>query len=126
MIRLTHNFLILILALGLVLGAGIGGYKRTAHAVARAGMTQIVICATDGAETVQLDRDGNAVAPSSTTDCAHCADCSLVPLATLTALADVSADAVREATVFVALTSLPTRAVRVGHPSRGPPSKSKV
>lgn len=126
MTRLTHTFLTLILSLSLLLGAGAGGYKRTAHAMARVGVTQIVICATEGAETVQIDRNGNAISPSSTTQCDHCADCSLVPLATLTALSDIPAVAMRADTVSAALTILPVRVERVASPSRGPPSKSKV
>ncbi len=123
---LTRHILTLILAASLMLGSGFGGYKRTAHAIARAGVTQIVICSTDGAETVQIDRNGNAVAPASTRDCAHCADCSLVPLASFSAPSDMSVPTARDVSVSLALISLPARADRVEYPSRGPPSQSKV
>lgn len=65
-----------LLAVCLTLSALADGYVRTAHAVAKAGQTTLVICGQDGASTVTLDRDGNPVAPAT---CAHCADCTVVP-----------------------------------------------
>jgi len=126
MTRFVPLFLSLILAASLGLAAGFGGYLKTAHDLARAGQQTITICGGSGAQSLVLDAQGNPVSPQQSQECAHCADCSLVPLAALFAPFSVVADAARGEPGFMALTSLPIRALRVWHPSRGPPFQSKV
>ncbi|NVO25380.1 hypothetical protein [Donghicola mangrovi] len=74
MTRCSSLLLSLVLVLSLMLGAGVGGYLRTAHEIAAAGQVTLVICGKSGAETLTLDRDGNAVDPQGRT-CAHCGAC---------------------------------------------------
>lgn len=64
----------LVLVLSLILGAGVGGYLRTAHEIAAAGQVTLVICGESGAETLTLDRDGNVVETQGGA-CAHCGAC---------------------------------------------------
>lgn len=111
----------LFLVLALLIGAGVGGYLRTAHAMTREGMQTLVICGTHGAEEVTLDRDGNPVDPGMQW-CDHCADCSLIPLFDVPpeqagpARADVWARAGQ-----IIGSDLVRQALRLAPPSRGPP-----
>ncbi|WP_166131208.1 hypothetical protein [Maritimibacter fusiformis] len=57
------------------------------HALASIGMIELVICGTDGAETIALDRDGNRIDPSDAEDCGHCSDCLLTPMDSLPEMA---------------------------------------
>ncbi|SFJ42468.1 hypothetical protein SAMN04487991_2117 [Celeribacter neptunius] len=114
------------LALSLLAGAGMSGLLKTAHVLSRAGQTSIVICGQSGAETITLDANGEPVSSKDTKGCAHCADCSLVPLAALFAFKFKCLNAVRGKPVFITLTILPERSERIWRPSRGPPSQSKV
>lgn len=126
MTRLLFHILSVVLTLSLILGTGVGGYKRMSHAMASAGMTEIVICSSDGASAIQLDRNGNEVDAGSTGICAHCADCSLVPIVAFLDRDSTSGVASDAADKFIALTVLPAPISRVEHPSRGPPIISKV
>lgn len=60
----------------LVLGAASAGYLRTSHAIANSGLTDIVICGSEGIRTVTLDRHGKPVERQA--GCAHCSDCTLI------------------------------------------------
>ena len=125
---LIHIFSAL-LSLSLVLGAGSVGFKRTAHALVQAGLTEIVICSTEsesGDKTVRIDRHGHEVDPSSAADCGHCGDCSLLQnIASFAPLAG-TAQAPHRTPDFTALSPMLPRAARVPHLSRGPPMTSKV
>ncbi|MEP2780958.1 MAG: DUF2946 family protein [Pseudoruegeria sp.] len=123
------HFLSLFLVLSLVLGAGLFGYKKTAHALLQAGLTEIEICSTEGAAgvaTVVLDRNGNEIAPGSHRECTHCADCSLVPHFVLPSFAVALRAAENKSPVFSALVFVQPRSERVWHPSRDPPMQRKV
>lgn len=64
----------LVLVLSLLLGAGVGGFQRSAHGLAAAGQVTLVICGAKGAETVTLDRHGNVTDPEANA-CLHCPGC---------------------------------------------------
>lgn len=68
-----------VLIASLVLGAASAGYLRTSHAIANSGLTDIVICGSEGIRTITLDGDGNPV--ERQVGCAHCSDCTLSPVA---------------------------------------------
>ena len=72
----------LLLTASLVLSAAAGGYLRTAHEIARAGQSDIVICGEFGTRTITLDRNGNPVEPAPSA-CGHCSDCTLAAFAVL-------------------------------------------
>lgn len=78
--------LMILLTTAVVIASAYAGYARATHMLlhSNAGPRTIVICGAGGqAETITLDRNGNPV-DSPAEDCAHCADCSLVPIADLT------------------------------------------
>ncbi|MCV2881257.1 DUF2946 family protein [Actibacterium sp. XHP0104] len=126
MTRVATSFLSLLLALCLMMAAAAGGSLRTAHALSQAGQMSIIICGNNGVEEITLDRNGNPVTPAPAGECDHCADCSLVPLAALPAVTAGAVPATARALPQVVAPVLLKWAQRVEHPSRGPPSHSKV
>ncbi|WP_417255256.1 DUF2946 family protein [Celeribacter sp.] len=126
MTRFAPLVMIAILALSLTASAGMSGFLKTAHGIARAGQTNIVICGQNGTETITLNASGEPVSPKDTQECAHCADCSLVPMAALSALTFNCPSATQGERVQLTLNTLPERSERIWQPSRGPPSQSKV
>lgn len=75
MTRSTFPVLSFALIASLVLSAAATGYLRTGHAIANTGLTDIVICGSEGIRTVTLDREGKPV--ERQVGCAHCSDCIL-------------------------------------------------
>ena len=74
MIRATRHFLVLLILLSLaVYGAAAGKLA--------AGVTEMVICGAEGAETIWLDRDGNLT--EAPTPCCACLDCVTLTAGTL-------------------------------------------
>lgn len=71
--------LTVVMVLSLATSAWAGAVLRVNHALASAGMVELVICGAEGAETVTLDRDGNRIDPAGPGACGHCADCLLSP-----------------------------------------------
>lgn len=126
MTRFAPLVMTAILALSLMVSAGMSGFLKTAHELTRVGQTSIVICGQNGAETLTLNAAGVPVSQKDTQECAHCADCSLVPLAALFAQTFKGPAATRGKPVQLTLTTLPERSERIWQPSRGPPSQSKV
>lgn len=121
MTRFSSLLLSLILALSLVLGAGVGGYLRSAHALAAAGQVSLVICGEGGAKTVTLDRDGNAVDPQGGA-CAHCSACLGTADFMLPVLARLDAPIVARRDVEPVTARLSPSQDRRASPSRDPPA----
>ncbi|SMO67325.1 hypothetical protein SAMN06265173_10953 [Thalassovita litoralis] len=125
MTRLAFQLSALVLVVSLVLTAGTSGFLRTTHAIASVGLETIVICGSEGAETVMLDRNGTPVSPSSE-QCLHCADCNLP---TIAAFVPVSGFSVRGFSLvsYHVPQDRPVRlTARVENPSRGPPSLNEI
>ena len=126
MTRFAPFMLSLLLAVSLMLAAGVGGALRTDHAIAESGLETIVICGSEGAETVTLNREGAPVSPA-TDQCPHCADCTLTPIA---ALAPVPGVPMSRGFSFVSYRLSEDHQMRlttrVENPSRGPPIRNEI
>ena len=65
------------LALALTLASVVSVMADAAMSLAQNGLSTVVICSDEGAETITLDRSGNPVDPPSMPDCSHCPACML-------------------------------------------------
>lgn len=77
---LITPILCLILAMSMSASAYAGSTVRLSHALAQTGTTDIVICGTDGPQSITLNVQGQPVSPRDL-GCDHCADCQLIAFA---------------------------------------------
>lgn len=75
--RWPHMMLRAIFALALVFSSVLGAVAEGAMATGQRGALTMVICATGGPVTVQLDSSGQPVEPSGEPDCSLCPVCTL-------------------------------------------------
>jgi hypothetical protein len=117
----------LLLALSLILGDAERGIARTDAMPENPELTQLVICAEDGATTIMIDAAGNAVDPGKPCLRQHCTKC-LVSVSGVLPLASAALPApvvVRRLSTWSA--SIWSAARLEGHDyARGPPSESQI
>lgn len=120
--------LMILLTTAVSIASAYAGYARATHMLlhSNAGIRTIVICGAGGqAETVTLDRNGNPV-DSPVEGCAHCADCSLVPIADLTVPLIGARPAGWADIAWTLPAGVPGALREIGPRSRGPPNQKVV
>lgn len=115
----------LLLVVSLLLAAGTSGFLRTTHAIASEGIETIVICGSEGAETITLDLNGTPVPPASE-QCLHCADCNLPPIAAFAPVSDLPLRGFSLVSYHVHQGRQVRLTTRVENPSRGPPPYNEI
>ncbi len=111
-----------LLITSLLLAVPASGLFQVAHEISSIGQNTLVICGKNGARNVTLDRNGNPVDPANAI-CGHCADCSVVSVFDLPAIAGSMRVAAQERSIATVVIKTPKILRLARYQPRGPPTK---
>ena len=121
-----HLLICLVLSVTLAGAGAVGAAVRLSMAIETNSMTQVVLCAEDGAQVVLLDATGMPVPQGTVGQCARCLECCQAFAATLTCLAapvEISQRLLVPELSVPDPDATPTRAVWP-HQARAPPKEA--